>query len=151
MFFLFNLIFWEFNFMGLYVVGYNYWYIFQWWVIVDMGMMFMLLFLDIVNMYYDVVFNVILDRFFGGLWYYFCNIMLLDFEIGFVNGWVVRVFGRYMNYIMYDDLLGWCMGGLQFFMSEEFGILGDIFLKVVYVVFDIGGGKVGFVDKDLGL
>ncbi|CAP70976.1 uncharacterized protein PODANS_3_10290 [Podospora anserina S mat+] len=146
-----NSTFWEFNFTGLHVVGHNYWYISQWRVIADTGTTLMLLSPDIVNMYYDAVPNATSDRSFGGLWHYPCNTTLPDFEIGFANGWVARVPGRYMNYTTYDDLPGRCMGGLQPFMSEEFGILGDIFLKAVYAVFDIGGGKVGFADKDLGL
>ncbi|KAK0665388.1 putative Endothiapepsin precursor [Cercophora samala] len=146
-----NSTFWEFNFTGLHVVGHDYWYISQWRVIADTGTTLLLLSPDIVNMYYSAVPNATSDQAFGGLWHYPCDTELPDFEIGFANGWVATVPGKYMNYTTYNEVPGSCMGGLQAFDSEEFGILGDIFLKAVYTVFDMEGGRIGFAHKDLEL
>lgn len=41
-----------------------------------------------------------------------------------------------------------CMGGVQSFPDMDVGILGDTFLKAVFVVLDMRG-RVGFADKDL--
>lgn len=41
-----------------------------------------------------------------------------------------------------------CMGGIQNNMGLDVGILGDTFLKAVFVVLDMRG-RVGFADKDL--
>ncbi|KAK4178804.1 aspartic peptidase domain-containing protein [Triangularia setosa] len=146
-----NSTFWEFNFTGLHVVGHNYWYISQWRVIADTGTTLMLLSPDIVDMYYSAVPTARQDRALGGLWHYPCNTTLPDFEIGLENGWVATVPGKYINYTTLEDTPGHCMGGLQPFYSEDFGILGDIFLKAVYTVFDMAGGRIGFAHKDLEL
>ncbi|KAK4197095.1 putative Endothiapepsin precursor [Triangularia verruculosa] len=146
-----NSTFWEFNVTGLHVAGQNIWYLAQWRVIADTGTTMMLLSPDIVNMYYSAVPTAKQDVAFGSLWTFPCNTTLPDFKLGFANGWVATVPGKYMNYTGIEDAPGKCMGGLQPFFSEDFGILGDIFLKAVYAVFDLAGGRVGFANKELDL
>ncbi|PHH70495.1 hypothetical protein CDD80_5960 [Ophiocordyceps camponoti-rufipedis] len=63
---------------------------------------------------------------------------------------VVSVPGRYLNYgpTPLDPAL--CWGGMQ--SAEQLGggaILGDVFLKAVFVAFDIDAGRVGFANKAL--
>ncbi|KAK0737311.1 aspartic peptidase domain-containing protein [Apiosordaria backusii] len=146
-----NSTFWEFNLTGVHVAGQNIWYLQNWRVIADTGTTFMLLSPDVVDMYYSSVPTSRQDRSLGGVWHFPCNTTLPDFELGLANGWVATVPGKYINYTVFEDMPGQCMGALQPFYSEDFGILGDIFLKAVYAVFDVAGGRIGFAHKDLDL
>lgn len=83
---------------------------------------------------------------------FLCNETLPDFHFGFVETWSeFTVPGRYLNY---SETVGgtmsneWCYGGLQ---SSDIGvtIMGDIFLKAVYVDFNIAKESVGFGRKHL--
>ncbi|KAH6621542.1 aspartic peptidase domain-containing protein [Chaetomium sp. MPI-SDFR-AT-0129] len=63
---------------------------------------------------------------------------------------IAKIPGAYLNYsTMWNDPES-CMGGLQEWPSDDFGIFGAVFLKTVYAVFDVGQGRVGFAPKDLG-
>lgn len=83
---------------------------------------------------------------------YLCNETLPDFHFGFVEDWnEFTVPGRYMNYsstVGGTTGKGWCYGGLQ---SSGMGvtIMGDVFLKAVYVDFNIAKESVGFGRKHL--
>jgi hypothetical protein len=167
----------------LHIGGQNVWYLSeQWSAIADTGTTLLLLGKDVVDLYYSSgVPRAQRNVSIGGIWTYPCaGEALPDFEMGFKNGWVATVPGRFMNYsVMPDDLSTWyvlplsrtsclswrrggiqpwkkgltlfSMGGLQAFGLEDFGILGDIFLKAVYAVFDVGGARIGFADKPLHL
>lgn len=63
---------------------------------------------------------------------------------------VANIPGAYLNYSTMPDDPTTCMGGIQEWTSPDFGIFGDIFLKTMYAVFDVGQGQVGFAQKELG-
>ncbi|KAK4186248.1 aspartic peptidase domain-containing protein [Podospora australis] len=143
--------YWQLNFTGIHVEPQNVWYLYQWTAIVDTGTSLMLLSDNIVKYYYTMVPEAKQDAFTGGLWVYPCNISRLpDFDLGFGDH-VVTVPGKYMNYTTLTNDPTTCMGGLQSFGTDDFGILGDIFLKATYTVFDIAKGRVGFARKQLDL
>lgn len=139
-------IFWSFNFTGIHIVGQNLWYLSQWEVIADTGTSLMLLSPDVVNTYYSAIPAA---RFEENTWVFPCNSPPLpDFEIGLANGWVGTVPGRYINYTSLQDDPKTCMGGLQP-IDHPFGILGAVFLKSVYAVYDVAGSRIGFAHKNL--
>ena len=55
--------------------------------------------------------------------------------------------GRYMNYGEVNAT--WCYGGMQSSEDIGFSIFGDVLLKAQFVVFDLGGMRVGFAGKEL--
>lgn len=75
----------------------------------------------------------------------------------------------FFNYTVMRDDPRMCMGGMQEFdgvidtsgdggiqgpeegQGGRVAIFGDIFLKAVYAVFDVGGGRIGFGEKRLEL
>jgi len=152
-----------------------------WTAIVDTGTTLLLLDQETCATYYSKVPNATYNRSLGGLWTYPCQLSdtdtgakggkmapyehpkgsnpnkrggagtLPDFEIEFDNGFVATIPGVYMNYSSLPDDEETCMGGLQSFDMEDFGILGDVFLKAVYAVFDVEKGQVGFAEKELEL
>ncbi|KAK1833683.1 putative aspartic proteinase [Podospora conica] len=63
------------------------------------------------------------------------------------KGWKGTVPGRYMRYGRVNGT--GCFGGMQSGEGVGFGVLGDVVLKAVLVVFDVGGGRVGFGRKRL--
>ncbi|PFH58589.1 hypothetical protein XA68_13467 [Ophiocordyceps unilateralis] len=63
---------------------------------------------------------------------------------------IVSVPGRYLNYGPTIEDPALCWGGLQ--SAAQLGgsaILGDVFLKSVFVAFDVEAGRVGFANKAL--
>ncbi|KAL2129386.1 hypothetical protein VTI74DRAFT_7882 [Chaetomium olivicolor] len=146
-----NATFWQVPFTGVHVGGDEKWYLANFSGIVDTGTSLLLLSRDIATLYYGAVPGAQQNWTVGGLWTYPCDNggrgALPDFEIGFGSGFVATIPGRYMNYTMMPDDPDTCMGGLQEWEYESFGILGDVFLKAVYAVFDVGNGRVGFGEK----
>lgn len=55
--------------------------------------------------------------------------------------------GAYINYAPLMDGSGYCYGGLQSSYGLPFGILGDVFIKSQYVVFDAYNKRIGFADQ----
>lgn len=165
--------FWEFVFTGYHVAGQGYWYLSHWKVIADTGTTFMLLSTDVVNQYYSQVPGAVftaVDEQGDGYWSYPCDLRLNsnatsnelpDFSIGFDNDWFATVPGRFLNYSVlppeaepesdqHSAEPSSCMGALQIVPAgSEFGILGDVFLKAVYAVFDVGNKRIGFARKTL--
>ncbi|KAK4038158.1 putative Endothiapepsin precursor [Parachaetomium inaequale] len=151
-----NATFWQFPYSGIHVGGNDTWYTSNSTAIADTGTSLLLLGRHAAEVYYGTVPGASKNLTAGGIWTYPCTLstlengMLPDFEIGFENGFVARVPGRFMNYTVMPDDTGKCMGGLQEWGNgEDLGIFGDVFLKAVYAVFDVGGGRIGFAEKEL--
>lgn len=70
-----------------------------------------------------------------------CSATLPDFGIT-IGGQTFTVPGEYINYAPNGD--GTCYGGIQSSSGIGFNILGDVFLKNQYVVFDGGETQLGF-------
>jgi aspergillopepsin I len=144
--------YWELAFTGFNVGPSLYWLESEWKAIVDTGTTLMLLQDDLVELYYKnassvgATYNATLDA------YIFpCNATLPDLHIGFDNSYIASIPGKYLNYTDLQELSDFqnCYGGLQAVGSLPFSILGDVFLKSMYTVFDIGGARVGMADKVL--
>lgn len=123
-----------------------------WPAIIDTGTSLMLMGSDdIVDGYWNLVPSAKYS--FAEYGYVFlCNETLPDFHFGFVEDWSeFTVPGRYLNYsksVGGTTGAGWCYGGLQ---SSNMGltIMGDVFLKALYVDFNIAKESVGFANKHL--
>lgn len=100
---------------------------------------------SVVVSYYNQVAGSKYDQNQGG--YTFpCGTVLPNFSI--THGGSVRtVPGSYMNYAPLSDGSGQCYGGIQVGTGLPFGILGDVFIKSQYVVFDALHTMVGFADQ----
>lgn len=144
--------YWEFQFTGYNVGSDLVWLKSHWNAIVDTGTTLLLLQDDLVDLYYknatgiDAVYNSTVDGY-----TYPCDSTLPDLHIGFANGQYVTVPGKYLNYTDMAELGNpeMCYGGVQAAGPLPFSILGDVFLKAVYAVFDIGGSQIGLADKPL--
>ncbi|KAK3995915.1 putative aspartic proteinase precursor [Cladorrhinum sp. PSN332] len=55
--------------------------------------------------------------------------------------------GRYINFGPVNGTH--CFGGIQSADGFGFAVFGDVLLKSQYVVFDVGGGRIGFAGKKL--
>jgi len=103
--------------------------------IVDTGTSLMLLPLDIVKAYYSTVKGAGYDSNWGG--YVFpCNSNLNRIGVR-VGGTMFFVPGQYLSWSQINSTH--CFGGLQLSTGLPFAILGDVFLKAVYAVFDVSG------------
>ncbi|KAK3899635.1 aspartic peptidase domain-containing protein [Staphylotrichum tortipilum] len=149
--------YWQFAYRGIHVEGQEEWYINPLFnAIADTGTTLMLLSRPTAELYYGSVPGAWRNYTLGGIWTFPCSgYKLPDFEIGLVadiggvEEAVIAVPGRYMNYSAFTDGTGTCMGGLQEWGYDEFGIFGDVFLKAVYAVFDVGAARIGFAQKVL--
>jgi aspergillopepsin I len=139
--------YWQFNFSGLNVAPSNLWYYSQWTAIADTGTTLLMLEDELVEFYYADVHHAEKNET-TGIWTYPCQTILPDFNL-VIGNFTARIPGKYINYTEYEGSL--CMGGLQGNFGSPFAILGDIFLKALYVVWDIGGKRLGFADKPLHL
>ena len=76
-----------------------------------------------------------------------CSSMLPDFSIT-IGAVSHTVPGSYINYSPYGN--GYCFGGIQSSAGIGINILGDVFLKSQYVVFDhgsTGSPRIGFAQQ----
>lgn len=140
--------FWSIALEGLHVAGTDFWWLYSWPVIVDTGTTLMLMPEDIAEHYYSQVPGAKND-FYNG-WMFPCNTTLPDFEFGFMDDMKAVIPGKWINYAEVDEDFGWCYGGLQPSTGISFGILGDMWLKAVYCIFDNENHRVGIAKKNLG-
>ncbi|OIW27596.1 acid protease [Coniochaeta ligniaria NRRL 30616] len=144
--------YWGFTFTGYNIGPSVEWLESEWAAIVDTGTTLILLQDDLVKLYYDnatdagAAYNSTVDGY-----TYLCNATLPDLHMGFENGYYVTIPGKYLNYTDMAELgqPDMCYGALQSVGALPFSILGDVFLKAVYAVFDIGKGQIGLADKTL--
>ncbi|KAG5951503.1 hypothetical protein E4U53_002952 [Claviceps sorghi] len=122
-------------------------YRFKMEAIVDTGTSLILLPQDVVNKYYAKVRGSFLHPDLG-MMVFPCSTKVPDFwiSIGSYNG---RLPGRYIKYAPIN--FRYCFGGIQSSSDMPFSVLGDVFLKAQFVVFDYGNSSVGFANKKLGL
>lgn len=142
--------FWQFDINSVHVGGTNILLQSNWSFIADTGTTLMLLPMDLTKMYYDQVPGAEYNKWYDS--YTFpCNetknLPSWEFSIAGLNGTVP---GHYIAYTNVTEKL--CYGGIQPWPVEMygFGILGDVFLKAVYAVFDVQNKTVGFANKKVG-
>ncbi|KAL4953977.1 aspartic protease pep1 [Aspergillus filifer] len=87
-----------------------------------------------------------IDNIFVGGWTFPCDTKLPDFTIT-INGYEAVVPGEHINYAPVTEGSDTCFGGIQGNQGLPFSILGDIFLKSQYVVFDSEGPRLGFAPQ----
>ncbi|KUI53414.1 Aspartic protease pep1 [Cytospora mali] len=122
----------------------------SWPTIVDTGTSLMLMSSDaLVDKYYSLINSSVYS--YEDYGYVFnCDEELPDFHFGFTNNWSeYTIPGRFMNYSVAPAMgAPYCYGGIQS-SNMAFSIMGDVFLKSVYVDFNIANKSVGFAHKDL--
>lgn len=123
----------------------------SWDTIVDTGTSLFLAPPDIVDKYYDHVKSKVFSSE-DEAYVFHCNETLPDFHFGFADNWgSFRVPGAFMNYSVAPGAgAPWCYGGIQE-SNMGFAIMGDVFLKAVYVDFNIANKSVGFASKPLSV
>lgn len=144
--------FWEFPFTRFNVGSSRVWLLSSWRAVADTGTTLILLPADLTQLYYAEVpganFNATYQA-----WVFPCGADLPDFNVGFeVGDWHAVVPGKYINYVAlseYDPGSTDCYGGIQENGNLPFSILGDVFLKAVFAIFDKDGARIGFADKIL--
>ncbi|KAL3474156.1 aspartic protease pep1 [Aspergillus californicus] len=95
----------------------------------------------IVETYYSQIPEAQNNFFYGG--YVFpCSIDPPSFTIS-INGYDAVIPGEHIRYAPVTDGSSTCFGGIQDNQGLSFSILGDVFLKSQYVVFDAGSGSSG--------
>ncbi|CAK7203053.1 hypothetical protein SEUCBS139899_005782 [Sporothrix eucalyptigena] len=139
--------FWEFYLQKIHVQGDNVWRMHNWPMVADTGTTLLLLPTDLVELYWSFVPGAYMSDVYYG-WVFPCNATLPGFDFGFAddNTWNATIPGHYFNFQNVSDTL--CYGGIQDSM-EPFGILGDAFLKALYVIFDMEHSRVGLAAKKL--
>lgn len=120
---------------------------FEYFVIVDMGIIFFMIFEVIVQVYYCQVVNVYDFKIYGG-WVFFCNFILLDFIL-YISSYKVVIFGELINFVLVDlddfVIVIICYGGVQSLRGFFFVIYGNVFFKVYWIMFYVEEKKLGFV------
>ncbi|KAK3343602.1 aspartic peptidase domain-containing protein [Lasiosphaeria hispida] len=148
--------FWQYNFTGFNVPTANptetqTWYLSSWSAIADTGTTLLMLADDIAAIYYKSIPTALFNSSIG-VYQFPCSAVLPDFKIGFdghPGGAHAMVPGKYINYTVLEESTSTCMGGIQGNYGQPFAIFGDIFLKSVFTVFDVGNKRVGFANKTL--
>ncbi|CAK7272059.1 hypothetical protein SEPCBS57363_004939 [Sporothrix epigloea] len=139
--------FWEFFLQKIHIQGDDVWRMHNWLMVADTGTTLLLLPSDLVELYWSFVPGAFMSDVYYG-WVFPCNATLPGFDFAFTNDdtWSATIPGHYFNFQNVSNTL--CYGGVQDSM-EPFGILGDAFLKALYVVFDMEHSRIGLATKKL--
>lgn len=140
--------YWSLNFTMYTFGGAHLWYAQDQVAIADTGTSLLLLPNHIVDAYYGAVKGAVLGDY-G--WVFPCGSKLPHFQLAFghTDDSKFTIPGEYINYAQLPPVAGngTCLGGIQYKDDAPFSILGDIFLKAVFAVFDYGNARVGFAAK----
>ncbi|EEP79408.1 predicted protein [Uncinocarpus reesii 1704] len=113
----------------------------------DTGTTLALLPEQVVRAYYSQVPNAKLHN--GRLWYFPCNTSLPDLGLMINEHYTATIPGHYIRYKNPTPRLNNdCFGGIQ--AARNGAVLGAMFLKSQYVVFDYGKLRVGFAPQAKG-
>ncbi|KAL2837968.1 aspartic protease pep1 [Aspergillus pseudoustus] len=113
----------------------------QFSAIADTGTTLIMIDSTIAETYYSQVRGAQESYSYGG-WVFPCSTDLPSFTIT-INGYDAVVPGEHINYAPVTQGSSTCFGGIQANQGLTFSILGDVFLKSQYVVFDSQGPRLG--------
>ncbi|KAL4816890.1 aspartic protease pep1 [Aspergillus spinulosporus] len=113
--------------------------------IADTGTTLIMIDQSIAEDYYSQV-PLAFNNFFYGGWTFPCSARLPSFTVT-INGYDAVVPGEHIKYAPVTDGSSTCFGGIQDNQGLPFSILGDVFLKSQYVVFDSEGPQLGFAPQ----
>ncbi|KAL4771929.1 aspartic protease pep1 [Aspergillus nidulans var. acristatus] len=113
--------------------------------IADTGTTLIMIDQSIAEDYYSQV-PFAFNNFFYGGWTFPCSAELPSFTVT-INGYDAVVPGEHIKYAPVTDGSSTCFGGIQDNQGLPFSILGDVFLKSQYVVFDSEGPQLGFAPQ----
>ncbi|BCS26773.1 pepsin-like aspartic protease [Aspergillus puulaauensis] len=113
--------------------------------IADTGTTLMMLDDEVVSAYYDKVSSAKNDQQAGG-WVFPCDTDVPAFTLT-IGNYVAVVPGKHINWAPLTEGSETCFGGIQSNQGLGFSILGDVFLKSQYVIFDSRGPKLGFAPQ----
>ncbi|WEW56517.1 hypothetical protein PRK78_001962 [Emydomyces testavorans] len=82
------------------------------------------------------------------VWYVPCNTTLPDLGLVINDNYTVSIPGEYIRYSNPDPKVNNCYGGVQ--AARNGAVLGSMFLKTQYVVFDYGQLRLGFAAQAKG-
>lgn len=111
----------------------------------DTGTTLMMLDDEVVQAYYDKVPSAENDQQAGGF-VFPCSSDLPAFTLT-IGNYVAVVPGKHINWAPITEGSETCFGGIQSNQGLQFSILGDVFLKSQYVIFDSRGPKLGFAPQ----
>ncbi|KAL4887333.1 aspartic protease pep1 [Aspergillus karnatakaensis] len=113
--------------------------------IADTGTTLIMIDDDIASTYYSQIRGA-QDNFFYGGWVFPCSVNPPSFTIT-INGYDAVVPGAHIKYAPVTEGSSTCFGGIQGNQGLPFAILGDVFLKSQYVVFDAQGPRLGIAPQ----
>ncbi|KAL3491726.1 aspartic protease pep1 [Aspergillus germanicus] len=113
--------------------------------IADTGTTLIMIDSTIAETYYSQIRGAQESYLYGG-WVFPCSAHVPSFTIT-INGYDAVVPGEHINYAPVATGSNTCFGGIQGNQGLGFSILGDVFLKSQYVVFDSHGPRLGIAPQ----
>ncbi|KAL2815185.1 aspartic peptidase domain-containing protein [Aspergillus granulosus] len=113
--------------------------------IADTGTTLIIIDSTIAETYYSQVRGAQESYLYGG-WVFPCSVNLPSFTVT-INGYDAVVPGEHIRYASVTEGSSTCFGGIQGNQGLNFSILGDVFLKSQYVVFDSQGPRLGIAPQ----